>query len=64
MEFVYEWETFIVILLLVYKYTSIASKLFSFLKDAFTLLLLWLELTFSRNPSGLHAQHLRLHRFY
>jgi len=63
MEFVYELETFIVILLLVYKYTSIASKLFSFLKDAFTLLLLWLELTFSRNPSGLHAQHLRLHRF-
>ena len=31
MEFVYELETFIVILLLVYKYTSIASKLFSFL---------------------------------
>ena len=40
MEFVYKLETFIVILLLVYKYTSIASKLFSFLEDAFTLLLL------------------------
>lgn len=39
-EFVYELETFIVILLLIYKYISIASKLFSLLKDAFTLLLL------------------------
>ena len=49
---------------IVYKHTNTASNCFSCLKDTLPLLLLRLELTFSRNPSGFPSQHLLIHRFY